>query len=138
MDVAGLKAEADRLFEVHRALIAEAGALAAGSMATVTAGYQRLAEAASAVAQAGAAWSAAREARGRMPGNPTLAAAADLAEEAFFAADATHRDVVLEVTPAQERALALASADAVATKAANLAFRAAQDAYFSALARQSA
>ncbi|MDR7276167.1 hypothetical protein [Catenuloplanes atrovinosus] len=135
MDEDPLKDEAARLFAVHRDLVAEAGAEAEARVATVTSGYRRLAEAAAAVEQAGRAWDAAREARALMPANPALAAAADQAEEAYFSADAQHRDVVAEVTPAQERAMAGLVADLTAVAAANTAFRAAQDAYFAAMAR---
>ncbi|GAB7038339.1 hypothetical protein JCM9533A_21890 [Catenuloplanes niger JCM 9533] len=131
--VAPLKDEAARLFAVHRQLIAEARAEAEARVATVVAGYRRLAEAAAAVEQAGAAWEAARALMHR---NPALAVAADQAEEAYFAADATHRDVVREVTPAQERALGALAADLTAVAAANAAFRSAQDAYFDAMARR--
>ncbi|MDP9794761.1 hypothetical protein J2S43_003273 [Catenuloplanes nepalensis] len=128
-----LKDEAARLFAVHRQLVTEAAAEAEARVATVTSGYRRLAEAAAAVEQAGAAWDAARA----LPAlNPALAAAADQAEEAYFAADAVHRDVVREVTPAQELALAALVADITAVEAANTAFRAAQDAYFAAMARR--
>ena len=131
-----LKDEAERLFAVHRDLVAGASAGAAERVATVTSGYRRLAEAAAAVERAGQAWDAARRARALAPRNPALVAAADLAEEAYFAADAQHRDVVGEVTPAQERALAALIADSTAVAAANRAFRAAQDAYFAAMARR--
>lgn len=132
-DVAPLQAEAEKLLSLHEALVAEASAQAATDLDAVTAGYRRLAEAATAVQQAGRAWEAART---LVPGSPALAAVADQAEEAYFAADAHHRDVVREVGPLQERALAAAAADAVAVAASSAAFRAAQDAYFAALARR--
>ncbi|MFI5841484.1 hypothetical protein ACIA8K_17440 [Catenuloplanes sp. NPDC051500] len=127
-EVAALKAEAEKLFSVHQALVAEAAA--SRELEAVTAAYRRLAEAATAVEQAGRAWDVARA----IPGSNLTVA--DQAEEAFFAADAHHRDVVREVGPLLERALAAAAADAVAVKASSTAFRAAQDAYFAALARR--
>jgi hypothetical protein len=129
-EVATLKAAAGKLFSVHQASIAEAAEQSARELDAVTAAYRRLAEAATAVEQAGRAWDVARA----IPGsNPVVA---DQAEEAYFAADAHHRDVVLEIGPLQERALAAAAADAVAVAASSAAFRAAQDAYFAALARR--